>query len=60
MLNTVKGWRTVAVNGTALAGAVAAYPEMTEFVSPSVLMGVLAIVNIVLRMLTTTEVGKAK
>lgn len=57
----MKGYKTLAVNGTALAVAtvsVAAGIDWTQFASPQTAVAIGAAANIVLRFLTTTPVGE--
>jgi hypothetical protein len=55
----VKGWKTIATNAVALVFALLVYfgIELPE-PKPEYVAGFLAIVNIVLRLVTTTPVGR--
>lgn len=53
----MKGWRTIATNLAVLAvAAVSHFTELPE-VSPAVVATIVALINVLLRFVTTTPVG---
>ena len=55
----MKGWRTIAINVLSLAGVVFASDEIFRFVSPERALEILGVINILMRLMSTTPVGVA-
>ncbi|HUU34766.1 MAG TPA: hypothetical protein VMW48_11925 [Vicinamibacterales bacterium] len=55
-----KGWRTVVANVLTIGGALLAGPELAKHIDPHWIVAGVAAINIALRWLTTTPLGKAQ
>lgn len=53
-----KGWRTIAANVITFLVTLAGWEELSKFVDPQHIVQAQAVLNILLRLLTTTPVGK--
>ena len=62
-MNFLMGYKTIILNGTALLTYVLAYDQLTmllPFLTPQVVAIIHTIINIVLRLVTSTPVGSAE
>ena len=52
-----KGWRTIAMNVISGLVVMLGWDQLTQWVDPQVIAGILVMLNLILRWLTTTPVG---
>jgi hypothetical protein len=55
----LKGWRTIGVNVLMGLSFLLGWEQLTEWIKPEIIATILAIVNIALRYITTTPIGKS-
>lgn len=56
-MTRLKGWRTVVTNVLVAVVTVGAWPQVSAFVDPQLIVLVVSLANFLLRLLTSTSVG---
>ena len=54
----MKGWKTIAFNGGALAVYILGWDQLTQWLSPEMIANLTVLINAGLRFVTTTPVGQ--